>query len=314
MLQAHSNTVAQKPSVVDAVIMQGVNNAPIILMLGSGALAAPLHSWINDRYNDAEDDANLELTDLDENVTPTKLKSTNHSQIIKKDFGVTERQMAMSQYGQNEWAYQVGKKGVEHLKNIEFALLGLGHSGGVESAPVHMTDAKPGRMAGFFYFVPTEQRYTPTGYDPNDTGSYVDFSMDELHEFLEPLWLRGAMDDDTFTVLLGSKLKKKVNAVAKDYLRKNADGKADGKFNNLVSEIETDFGTVKFKLHRLFAGAKLADKMLAGKFNEARIMYVNRTSFKEPPTSKTAKFGRYYTDCTLEMKNGDMFASAKGWK
>jgi hypothetical protein len=86
------------------------------------------------------------------------------------------------------------------------------------------------------------------------------------------------------------------------------------KVDPTVTRIVTDFGEVEFQLHRHFAGDALKDKMMAGKFREARAMYVSQTSFKEVPTSKTAKYGRYYTDLTLEVKNGDMFASSKGWK
>ncbi|MEA1916867.1 MAG: DUF5309 family protein [Campylobacterota bacterium] len=316
MISTLVNGVVQKPSIVDAIIKQGVATAPLIEMLSSGTLTAPKHSWLNDRYEDAKDNAHLELSDLDENIAPTKTKTENISQILKKDIGVTRRQMSMSQYGGKEWEYQVAKKGKEHLKDIEFALLGLGHVGGVFSAPVAGTATKAPRMGGLFYFVPNEQRqdFSSDKDGDNTTGILTDFSMDTLHSFLEPLWLRGAMEDDTFTVLLGSKLKQSVNRVCADYLVKDGSGKADGTFNPTIQKIETDFGTVKFRLHRQFAGDALADKMLAGKFNEARIMYIERTSFGELPTTKTAKYGRYYSDLSLEVKNGDMFASAEGLK
>ncbi len=310
MLTTLNTALTQKPSIVDAIIKQGVATAPIIQMIGTGNISAPSHSWINDRYADAKDNANLELTDLDENTVPTKTKNSNVAQIIKNEVGVTKRQMEMSQYGGKEWAYQVGKKGKEHLKDVEYALLGLGNTD-IEAAPVTATATKAPRMAGLFYFVPNEQRYTVDGYDAADATTYKDFTLDELHKFLEPLWKRGAMEDDTFTILLGSKLKQKVNAVAKDYIIKY---NGDKKFDPTITSIVTDFGEVKFQLHRHFAGDKLADKMMAGKFKEARAMYVSPTTFTDVPTSKTAKYGRYYTDLTLEVKNGDMFASAKGWK
>lgn len=311
MITTLNNTVSQKPSIVDAIIKQGVGTAPILKMISSGSLTAPKHSWITDRYADSKDNAHLELSDLGSTPTPTKVSHENYSQIIKNEFGLTEREMQMSHYGGKEWAYRVGKNGKEHLKDIEYALLGLGHAGGVESAGVAGTETVAPRMAGLFHFVPTEQRYTPEGYDPADTASFKDFTMDELHYFLEPLWKRGAMEDDTFICLLGSKLKNKVNNFAKDYIIKESGVKT---FDPTITSIVTDFGTVKFQLHRLFAGAELSDKLLAGKFREARAMYVSKTAFKNVPTSKTAKFGRYYSDLTLEVKNGDLFASGKGFK
>jgi len=133
MITTINNTLVQKPSIVDAIIKQGVATAPILQLIGTGSLTAPSHSWINDRYEDAKDNANLELSDLNENILPTKTKAGNVAQIIINNVGVTNRQLEMSQYGGKEWAYQVGKKGKEHLKDIEYSILGLGHVGGVES-------------------------------------------------------------------------------------------------------------------------------------------------------------------------------------
>lgn len=313
MITTINNTVSQKPSIVDAIIKQGVATAPLLAMMGTGSISAPKHSWLNDRYRDGGDNANLELSDLVENVTPTKTKTDNVAQIIKNEVGVSRRQMDMSQYGEKEWSYQVAKVGKEHLKDIEYAFLGLGHGGanGVFTAPVTGTASVAPRMGGLFYYVPNEQRYVSDGVDVADAQTFVDFTMDELHAFLEPLWLRGAMEDDTFTVMLGSQLKNKVNNFAKDYIIKQ---NKDHVFDPTTTEIVTDFGNVKFQLHRLFAGDALKDKLLAGKFSEAKAMYVSRTEFMDVPTSKTAKFGRYYTDVTLEVKNGDMFASARGLK
>jgi len=311
MITTLNNTVSQKPSIVDAIIKQGVGTAPILKLISSGNLSAPKHSWITDRYADAKDNAHLEISDLGATPAPTKQKHENVAQIIKNEFGLSSRELQMSHYGGKEWAYRVGKNGKEHLKDIEYAILGLGHAGGVESTFVEATDTVAPRMAGLFHYVPMEQRYTPTGYDPADPASFKDLTMDELHFFLEPLWKRGAMEDETFLCLIGSKLKNKVNNFAKDYIIKQ---NGDKRFDPTITEIVTDFGNIKFQLHRHFAGAELGDKLLAGKFKEARAMYVSKTSFTEVPTSKTAKFGRYYTDLSLEVKNGDKFASAKGFK
>lgn len=307
-----NNTVSQKPSIVDAIIKQGVASAPLLSMLKSGSISAPEHSWINDRYRDGEDNAQKEVSDLVDGKDPTKVKNKNVAQIITNHIQLSKRQVEMSHYGEKELPYQVAKVGKEHLKDIEFALLGLGHTGGdVFKAPVAGTNTVAPRMAGLFYFVPSEHSLVPTGVTVGTPASYKELTMDILHEMIEPMWKRGATDDETFEVLLGSVLKQRINNIAKDYIIKKS---GEHKFDPTVTEIVTDFGTLKFRLHRLFAGDALKDKILCGKFNEASLMYVTKTELKDVPTSKTLVAKRYYTDLTLEVKNGDMFSCAQGLK
>lgn len=311
MLTSYNNQISQKPSILDMVIRQGVSNAPLIAMLGTGTLTAPKHSWITDRYADAKDNANLEVSDLVETTTSTKQKTDNVAQIIKNEVGVSNREMRMSQYGQQEWQYQISKKAKEHAKDLEFALLGLGNKA-VDAAPVVGTETVAPRMAGIFYYVSAANRYLPSGYKAGITTTYETITMDTLHNFLEPLWEKGGMDEtSTFEVLCGSTIKRAIDTVAEKYIIRDSGTK---KFDPTVTAIVTDFGTLNFRLHRQFSSAKLSNAMLAGQFKDSRIMYAQPTIFTEVPTSKTAKFGRFYTDATLEVKNGDMFASAFGLK
>lgn len=311
MITSINNTVSQKPSIIDAVIMQGYDKAPILSMIGTGTITAPSHSWINDRHEDPDDNANLEVSDFTGTMTPTKVKSTNNAQIIITEVALSDREIEMSQYGEKEWTFQVGKKGVRHTRDIEFALLGLGNTT-IFDAPVDGTDVVEPRMAGFFHYVSAGQHqyFDTLG---NGTGAAQSFTYAMLHTLLEPLYNNGAMEDDSFTMMMGTKIKQTINGWADSYLQKD---NSDGKFDPTLWTISTDFGDVKLRLHRLFNTPALVDKVLVGQFNRARAMYVpnRKASFKEVPTSKTAKYARYVSDLTLEVRNGDYFASAEGLK
>ena len=111
-------------------------------------------------------------------------------------------------------------------------------------------------------------------------------------------------------LIVGTNMKKAINRFAGDnYFRRLKD---EGKYDPTLYELDTDFGSVKVKMHRLFNNPKLSDKVLVGKLDEARVMMYTSTEFTEPPTSKTAKFGRYYTDFTLEVQKADYFACGEG--
>jgi len=310
-LLSYGNTTNQKPSILDAIILQGVHKTPFLEWFGRGSISAPKHSWILDRYRDAGANSQLEVTDIVENTTDTKYLKDNVVQIIKNDYGISNEEMQNAKYGTKEWAYRTAKVGKEHAKDIEYALLGL-HNASVFDPYTVGTPTTPAKMAGIFHYIePThKQDYTvPPATAGGATGT-TPFTYDILSEILQPMWEKGGLEDESFSLTVSPLLKKAINRFAgNQYFRQL---KNEKKFDPTLYELETDFGTVKVKMHRLFADPKLQNTVLAGKLDEAKVMFKIATTFSEPPTSKTAKFGRYYTSATLEVKSPDYFACGTG--
>ena len=309
-LLSYGNTTNQKPSILDAIILQGVHKTPFLEWLGRGSVSAPKHSWILDRYRDAGSNSNLEITDIEENTVDTKYMKDNVVQIIKNDFGISDEEMQNAKYGTKEWAYRTAKVGKEHTKDLEYALLGL-HNASVFDGYTTGSPTTEAKMAGIFHYIEDDHKQQ---FDTNGdgTGALTDFTYDKLSDIIQPMWEKGGLDDESFSITVSPLLKKAINRFAGDqYFRplKNAN-----KFDPTLYELETDFGTVRVKMHRLFADPKLQNTVLAGKLDEAKLMFKIATKFNEPPTSKTAKFGRYYTSATLEMKSPDYFVCATGLK
>ena len=305
-LTTHKNTTNQKPSVLDAIVLQGASQVPFLKWLGRGKVSAPKHAWFVDRLRDAKENAHLEITDIEENTVDTKQMLDNMTQIVKNEFGLSRKELDNARYGQKEWPYRVAKVGKEHAKDLEFALLGL-HNDSVFDNYTPPSDTQPAKMAGLFHYVPDHNKQ-----DFSNSGNPTDFTYDALHQILEPVWEVGGLEDESFMIIMGSALKHKLNQFAKDYLIKDMD--KNGKYDPTLSQVVTDFGTVNVKIHRLFNHPKLKDKVLVGKLSEARMLFFTETEFTEPPTSKTARFGRYYTDFTLEVQKPDYFACGVGLK
>ncbi len=312
MITSYNNGISHKPSIIDSIVKLGVKSAPLVETLGSKPISSYLHSWLSDRYRDPKDNAKLEVSDFTGGLAPTKSKTSNQCQILTNDVDVSKRQQDISQYGEDELPYQRAKVGIEHVKDLEYAILGLGNSD-VFASPTAMTETVAGRMAGFFYFVPEAHRkdYDTDGGD--NASGLVDFTFTHLQEIIQPVWEKGGVDDGSFRVYMGSALKNKVNGWL-DTIPHLRTIVKDGTVSPLITKIETDFGTVDIYLHRLFAGDKLKDKVLLGKFDEAKIGYLTETYLEDVATSKTATLERYYTDATLEITNADYFACAKGLK
>jgi len=304
-LTSYNNTINQKPSVLDAILLQGATSTPFLQWFGRGQkISAPKHSWILDRYRKADANAQLEVTDLSENTTDTKYMRDNVVQIIKNEFGLSWEEDDNAKYGEKEWAYRVAKVGKEHTMDIEYALLGL-HNDSVEDGYTEMTDTTPAKMAGIFHYIENKKDYS-------DSGNPTSLTYDRLNEIIEMVWNNADIDNETFTLVCGTGIKRTINSFASDYFRWQQN--PDGKFDPTLYVITTDFGDIKVKIHRLFNNDKLKDKILVGQLDSADIRFKIPTKFSEVPTSKTAKFGRYYTSLTLEVKEPDMFAFAKGLK
>lgn len=300
------NTTNQKPSVQDAIMLQGAHKTPLLDWISRGKVTAPRHTWILDKYRKAKSNAHLEITDIEEDTQNTKYVLENAVQIIKNDFGLSDEEMSNAKYGQQSWAYEVAKQGKEHLKDLEYALLGLHHASVFDPFTVG-TNSTATKMAGIFHYIENDKN-TAFG----TTASPLDLTYDRLSDILQPMWEDGGLEDESFHVVVSPLLKKAINRFAGDQYFRKVTG--DKKFDPTLYELETDFGTVKVKMHRLFADAKLKNTLLAGQLSEAKMLTKISTYFKQPTTSKTAKFGRYYTSATLELSKTSCFACGTGLK
>lgn len=305
-IKSYENKVDLVPSVLETLVMQGVGTAPLVELCKTRQIYNSLHSWISDRYEDASDNANAEITGFSDTAKKTKVETINHTQIFTTNVSVSYRQNALKQYTGNELAHQISKKMIKHKKDIEFAMLGLGRDA-IDDKYVPMSDTENGRMASIFFYVPKEHRK-----DFLNAGKKTNFTFKILQSIIEPIWLNGGIDDGKFKIFLGSSLKQKIN----DWLDEKPSLKVEvkgGEIDPRVTKIHTDFGVVDIYLHRLFsAEEKLQDKVLAGNFNDVSLCYLTPTKVEDVSTDKTAILKRIYSDLLLEVKNPDMFASASG--
>lgn len=301
MILSYENMVGDRPSIREALIMSGVATAPIVSMLKTKKIGNFVHAWLNDKYADPKENANLEVTGVGETPKDTKQKTTNVCQILKSEVKVSWRKQDINQYVGDELNRQVAKVGKEHIKDLEFALLGLNHND-VFAKYVDMSDTAAAKMAGFWYFIPNDNQ--------KDFGG-TDFTLEQLHEIIQPVWEKGGVDDGKFKIFMGAGLKAKVNKwiEANSSLRVKVDNNT---IDPRVTRIVTDFGEVDVVLHRLFQNDKLKDKVLCGNFSDSHICYLHDTKLEEVSTDETATIKRFYTDATLEVGNAYYFASGKG--
>lgn len=311
--------VGLKPSVHDAIIQIGATETPLTAKIGKSKAKGIEHSWIIDPIATPTRNPQMEVSDFVGDSKSTKMKRTNAVEIITTDVFVSRDMMEVATYGGKEMAYEVAKKAKEHALKLEYMKFGLGRDAdakvSVFSAPAIRTEATAGEMAGLFYFAAKGDALFASGkrgnvhaFDSTSNWSGTNTSMTEAHlnTVLQSIWDAGETVKDIY---VGANLKAAFNKLASRQLGN------EKTVNMQVSSLETDFGTVNIRLSRFLSDAYgLGDVFIAGNFDYLKDAPLVSTFLDDVPTSKTGKAKRYYTSCTMEVRNADAFAIGVGLK
>ncbi|MBE3610489.1 SU10 major capsid protein [Campylobacter californiensis] len=311
--------VGLAPSVYDKILLIGSDETPILSLMGKSKVSSTKHSWITDTLAEPKKNAQLEISDFVGDDKSSKVELFNNTQIFTSNVMVSKTMQAVKTYGGDELAHEVSKKAKEHKADIEYALLGLGRDSNVKTsvfkAPTARTDTTASEMAGLFYYVAkgasafsSGKRGNVLAFDSSGDwqGTAGVLTEDILSQILQQIWDSGATPKDVF---IGANLKKAINKIATRQFGN------DKSINTRVVSLETDFGKVNFRMHRLLSAKfGLEDVLIAGDFSYAKNGLLIPTTIEDVSTSKTAKQKRYYTESALEVRIPDAFAIGVGLK
>lgn len=314
------------PSVYDKIILVGANDTPIMSMIGTSVVKGITHSWITDTLKKPSKNAQLEISSFVGEQKSTKQQNTNATQIFTTDIMVSQTMQEVATYGGKELENEVAKATKVHKLDIEYAILGLGRDSSAKvsvlKAPQIREAAKPGEMAGLFYYAAKGETAFKDKNGRKEQGNIIAFGScdgnkwgvgdcvtlteDVLHQVLQRVWESGATPKDIF---IGAELKKALNKMASRQF-------SNEKFiNSSVVSLDTDFGKVNFRLHRFLSKEYgLEDCLIAGDFSYAKMGLLKPTFLSDVSTDKTAIAKRYYTEGCLEVRNADAFAIGVGLK
>lgn len=314
------------PSVYDKIILVGANDTPIMSMIGTSVVKGITHSWITDTLKKPSKNAQLEISSFVGEQKSTKQQNTNATQIFTTDIMVSQTMQEVATYGGKELENEVAKATKVHKLDIEYAILGLGRDASAKvsvlKSPQIREAAKPGEMAGLFYYAAKGETAFKDKNGRKEQGNIIAFGScdgnkwgvgdcvtlteDVLHQVLQRVWESGATPKDIF---IGAELKKALNKMASRQF-------SNEKFiNSSVVSLDTDFGKVNFRLHRFLSKEYgLEDCLIAGDFSYAKMGLLKPTFLSDVSTDKTAIAKRYYTEGCLEVRNADAFAIGVGLK
>ena len=225
-----SNTyaaVGNKEDVSDIITNIAPYDTPLYSRMGKTRATQVIHEWLEDTLGEAEVNKNPEgYTYSTINATP-RTRLSNYTQIMHRGVHVTDTQEAVLHYGlRSEIAYQMAKQ----LKELAFDC---------EKAVIEQNTKVLGSMTvarefgGLPYWIITNVL--------NNGGTPRALTFDLINNALEMTWNAGGKP----SILLVSPRNKRVVSTFTAGHTKYMNGNETRKLTQMISVLETDFGTLQ---------------------------------------------------------------------
>ena len=259
----------------DVISMISPYDTPFFSMIGTVAANSTKHEWLRDSLAAADSGGAVEGDEFSGATLVDPSRTSNYTQILRKDFSVTGTNEAVTHAGMaSQFSYQMMKALRELARNTEQALLCQNDQTTPEGAA-----GTARTMKGLYHNILDDAvdnfifdcGYATTGGSAGDStdgtgapGTSADTTADNLTEtefntLLQRMWEAGVAPD---TVLASPAAKRDITAFAGSSIaRFNVDR------NELVKNVmryESDFGTVDVMLERFGPVGAAAESGNAG--------------------------------------------------
>ena len=229
-----SNTyaaVGNKDDMSDIITNISPDDTPLFSRIGRTKATATAHEWLEDDLGEPRINKQPEGYTYTTEVVSPRRRLKNYTQIMHRGIHVTQTQEVVLKYGlKSETAYQMQKT----LKALAFDC---------EKALIEQDAAIPGSLndmtrqfGGLPYWIVT-----------NDfTASGGKLTFDEINNALEQTWNVGGKP----SILLVSPRNKRIISTMTAGHTKYMDGNKTRKLSQMISVLETDFGTLQCLVDR----------------------------------------------------------------
>lgn len=239
----------------DVISMISPYDTPFFSMIGTVAATSTKHEWLRDSLKAVSSAGALEGDEFSGATLVDPTRTSNYTQILRKDFSVTGTNEAVTHAGMaSQFSYQMMKALRELARNTEQALLCQNDQGTPEGAAGTARTMKglyhnivDDALNNFIYDCATATGDSGAGA-PGDTAGGAtadDLNEDDFNILLQRMWEAGVAPD---TVLASPAAKRDITGFAGSSIaRFNVDR------NELVKNVmryESDFGTVDVILER----------------------------------------------------------------
>ena len=102
-----------KPSVYDKIILIGADEAPMLSLIGTSSVKGIEHSSLTDSLAAPKKNAQLEISDFDDQIKSSAQKTSNVVQIFTSNVSVSKSMQAVATYGGKELERETAKRAKE---------------------------------------------------------------------------------------------------------------------------------------------------------------------------------------------------------
>ena len=220
--------VGNKEDVSDIITNISPSDTPLYSRIGKTKATQVIHEWLEDTLGDADDNKQPEGYTYFTVEPEARTRLSNYTQIMHRGIQVTDTQEAVLHYAiRSEMAYQMTKALKELAFDCEKAI--------IEQATRQLgsyTPPVPREFGGLPYWIVTNVFTAPA---PGD------LTFDLINTALEQVWVAGGKP----SVLLVSPRNKRVISTFTAGHTKYMDGNKTRKLTQMISVLETDFGTLQ---------------------------------------------------------------------
>ena len=234
-----SNTyeaVGNKEDVSDIITNISPSDTPLYSRIGKTTARQVTHEWLEDELGQAGENMQPEgYTYFTMNAQP-RTRLNNYTQIMHRGIQVTDTQEVVLKYGlRSEMAYQMAKALNELAFDCEKAIIEQ-DTKTLGRWPVPQNNVTPAdirHFGGLPYWIVTNVF--------NNAGTPRALTFDLINTALEQVWTGGGKP----SILLMSPRNKRVVSTFTAGSTKYMDGNKTKRLTNMISVLETDFGTLQ---------------------------------------------------------------------
>lgn len=279
-------TIGIREDIIDLITNISPVENMFTKMSGTGKAQQTYHEWQTDALAAATSNAHTEGEVASAvAITPT-VRTGNYTQILVKDFSVTDTNEAVNSAGRkSEIAYQKAKYTKELANDIEYALI-------VNSAAASGASATARQLKGVLGWVATNLTTATTA----TSASAVNET--EFNNNLGLIWAQGGVEP--FTTLVGSVQKKSISAFTGNNTRFNPIEKS--KITATVDVYESDFGKVVIKKHRVMDATGQKGKVLTlGDMDLWKKAWLRQKGWEQ--MARTGAFDHWHIESELTLES-----------
>ena len=220
------SAVGNKEDVSDIITNIAPYDTPLYSRIGRTRATQVTHEWLEDELGAPIQNAQPEGYTYSTTVVSPRVRLNNYTQIMHRGIHITDTQEAVQHYGlRSEIAYQMAKVLKELAFDCEQAIL-------TQSSKTIGAPGVAREFGGLPYWIVTHVY---------STGTPRALTFDLINNALEDTWNDGGKP----SILLVSPRNKRVISTFTAGSTKYMEGNKTNKLVNMISVLETDFGTLQ---------------------------------------------------------------------